>query len=421
MRPVSCQLRRCDVVPKSVARRSIRVVRRDELKDALRGVDLLLGHLKNTGDSLPAALEARDVDAVAACADPMVTIATILIRKLREASNGTIQSALALVHDQIDPAIPRDDIANVESLIVAIVSARRPPEISSGVGIVALTAHKISVVAAKEIAKLKSVHVNSVVAGLRNELKVQGDAVQLTDPDAARAASEEYASDPAMRKSRQDTTITIARLWNDAANILHVIAETESDTLPVDARDSLRALSLLTVTCAALTKGIYDLAADANLYPAMSLLRQLVEAEFILWKFARNVNSGRDWLHSSAEQRRTLWRPASIYRDEDNDYRQKDYAQHCELCGHPTPMGARIAAGVPSHVPETSLLSDQINHSYDAWRHMMGTLNIIDAAHALNVSQNVFALNDAFTAAIREHIAIDSYRYSSAYFADPID
>lgn len=405
----------------SVARRSIRVVRRDELKDALRGIDLLLGHLKNTGDSLHAALEARDVDAVTACADPLVTTATILIRMLRETTGGTIESALALVHDQIEPAISQDDITDVESLIVAIVSARRPPEISCGVGFVALIAHAISIIAATEIAQLQFVHVNAVVAGLRNELKTQGDSVQLTDPDAARAASDEYANDPVMRKSRQDTTIAIARLWNDAANIVHVIAETESDAVPIDARDSLSALSLLTFTCAALTKGIYELAADANLYPAMSLLRQLVEAEFILWKFSRNVYSGRDWLHSSAEQRRTLWRPATIYRDEDNDYRQKDYAQHCELCGHPTPMGARIAAGVPSHVPETSLLSDLIKHSYDAWRHMTKILNIIDAAHALSVSQSVLALDDAFTTAIEEHIAIDSYRYSSAYFADPID
>jgi hypothetical protein len=53
-------------------------MRRDQLADARRGVDLLLAHLKGSGDALDAALAARDVDACEKCADPLVTITPCL-------------------------------------------------------------------------------------------------------------------------------------------------------------------------------------------------------------------------------------------------------------------------------------------------------------------------------------------------------
>ena len=177
----------------------------------------------------------------------------------------------------------------------------------------------------------------------------------------------------------------------------------------------------MTVTCAALTSGMYQLADHGNLYPASALLRQLVEAEFIMWRFAQDVNSMAAWLNSTEEDRRTAWRPSVIYRDKNNEYRQKDYAGHCELCGHPTPIGARIAAGVQSFIPLASLFSDEIHHSRDAWQHLMQAAGSTDARFGTQTVANLAVVDSAFETTLFDHKAVDLYGYATGYFSDPID
>jgi hypothetical protein len=92
-------------------------MRRDQLRNAQRGVDLLLGHLKGTADGLDTALAARDVDASSGCADPLMTVATILIRMLRDATNGTVPTALAITRNYVDAQIPANDVDSVEGFI----------------------------------------------------------------------------------------------------------------------------------------------------------------------------------------------------------------------------------------------------------------------------------------------------------------
>jgi hypothetical protein len=115
------------------------------------------------------------------------------------------------------------------------------------------------------------------------------------------------------------------------------------------------------------------------------------------------------------------WRPSTIYRDDDNDYRQKDYAGHCELGGHPTPAGTRIAAGVASHIPMASLLCDLINHSRDAWQHLIATLKLIDHTHSTTFSAPLSSLDSAFRSTIEGYAKVEQYGYASAFYSDPID
>ncbi len=397
----------------------MRAVRRDQLKDAKRGVDLLLAHLKGTDDSLYTALATQDADAASACADPLMTMATILIRMLRDATTGTVPTALALARTYVDTQIPTNDIESVEGFISDLISGKRPRPISTGTVIVALVAQEIALGAATELAKIEGKHLNAVVANLRVKLANQGDEVQISDREAAIAASEEYAADVEMREARQAATSKIVNHWNDAANVLHYIST--QDGLPAECKESLTATSLMAVTCAALNGGIYQLAEQANLYPAMALLRQLVEAEFILWKFAQDPTHIRAWLNSTPEERRLHWRPAAIYRDGDNEYRQKDYAMHCELCGHPTPVGTRMAAGVLSFISMAGLLSDQINHSKDAWQHFIEAVELLDNEQSTNFSASLESLDSAFKSTLAVHSAVDLYGYSTAFFSDPID
>ncbi|WP_131806146.1 hypothetical protein [Mycobacterium alsense] len=393
---------------------------RDQLKDARRGVDLLLGHLNGTADSLDAALADRDEPAASACADPLVTVATILVRMLRDATNGTIPSALAFTRKHVVGQIHASDVQNVEQFICALISGRRPPAISTGTIIVALIAQNIAIAAAEEIANRNGMHINAVVANLRAKLKSQGDDVQLSDRDAASEAGEEYAADSEMRIARQAAAFKMTNHWNDASNILHAIAAQDA-TLADDCKTAVEATALMSVTFSALSGGIYQLAEKGNLYPANALLRQLVEAEFILWKFAQDCSNAVAWFNSTPEERRLIWRPATIYRSGDNEYRQKDYAQHCELCGHPTPIGARVAAGIQSFVPMASLFCDQLNHSKDAWQHLIEIIRLIDNTYSTNISPNLGEVDSGVRSTLAEYEAVDYYPFSTAFFSDPID
>ncbi len=59
-------------------------MRKQQLIDAKRGTNLLLGHLKGAGERLNTAMENEDKQALIDSADALVTVAVILIRMLRD-------------------------------------------------------------------------------------------------------------------------------------------------------------------------------------------------------------------------------------------------------------------------------------------------------------------------------------------------
>lgn len=395
-------------------------MRRDQLVDTKRGVDLLLAHLKNETDSLDTALATQDVKACEKCADPLVNVATILIRQLRDATSGTIETAIATARAQVPSGISSEDIDSVATLVAAIVSSRKPEPMSIQTVMVALIAQYLALGAATELARVQNKHVNAVVATLRTRLNSPGDDVQLSDRDAANAASEEYAMNQEMRQARQATVFNITYHWDDAANVLAV--ESENADNPEACNQSLNALTLLSKTFVSLTAAIYQLVAQTNMYPANSLLRQLVEAEFILWKFAQDDANTVAWLNSTPDERRASWRPSTIYRDGDNDYRQKDYAQHCEMGGHPTPIGTRLTLAMVDPVRiEAPTLCDTITHSREGWQHLMNAVSKIDQTHSTVVSTKLAAFGVAFENTMTDYAAVERYGYATAFFSDPID
>ncbi|OBH41476.1 hypothetical protein [Mycobacterium mantenii] len=158
-----------------------------------------------------------------------------------------------------------------------------------------------------------------------------------------------------------------------------------------------------------------------NLYPAWTLLRQIVESEFILWKFANDPASIVVWVESTKDERERFWKPSNIYRDVENDYRQKDYSGHCELAGHPTPAGANLAGGVRLDRARASLLCDLIGHAREAWSHLLSSVEQIDQAHQVDGASSLVRLRKQFDDALAQWSATEQYQHTSSYFSDPID
>ncbi|MGH3626300.1 MAG: hypothetical protein ACRDRL_02475 [Sciscionella sp.] len=397
-------------------------MRRDQLKMAKRGVDLLLGHLKGADDSLDTALANEDENALIVAADPLVTVAAILIRMLRDASNGTVDSALALTRPYVDTEIvPADQLQKVESLITELISGFRPGSLREiHHGAVAMIAHDIAIGAATEISAIDSRHMNKVVADLRVQLKEQGDDVQISDRDGSIEAAIKYAADEAMQKARWTAAFESANYWQKAAYDLHIAALRED--ISNTCQDSVEGLALVAVTTKTLATGILQLVRLHNIYPAWTLLRQIVEAEFIFWKFSQDASQIQLWLHSTADERRQNWQPRKVYRDDDNDYRQKDYWVHCERGGHPTPDGARLASqGRVSPISWATLLSDMTDHLWDGWKNLLSAVAAIDTQCNVDMTQQLAPIASAYEATMRKWKSVDHLSHAVAFFSDPID
>lgn len=401
-------------------------MRKNQLQDALRGVDLLLAHLKETPDDFVAMMKSGNVEGARACADPLLTVATILTRMLRDSRQMTTAAAqqfirqLVFDYDLSDDADTMRDMENVENLISTIIGARKPLPIATDPLMVSLLAQGIASAAAKEIAKQSVQHVNAVVAGLRTKLKDQGEDVQLSDGDAARAVAIENAYDPDMRKARQTTTYSLVKIWNDAGNTIHTIFSDQA--LVENHQKSIFAIESIAFACGALAAGIYQLASEGNLYPAAALLRQVVEVEFILWKFTQDTQQPQAWIESTPDERRANWRPSTIYRDNNNAYRQKDYSNHCELGGHPTPLGTKVACGLAElRTIEANILADLVGHCNDAWQHLMASTRLLDSEYKTDLASELLDLDRQHESLMADHSSRDQYAMSTAFFSDPID
>ncbi len=352
--------------------------------------------------------------------DPLVSVAAILVRQLKTALGTDTANALHSAHAFARPELD-ECWAVAGQVIEEIISGNAPSSFDQGPGAVAIGAQEIARGAANALAKLRGEHPNAVVAQLRKQLREQGEAVQLSDKKGVEAKMDEYASDPAMRSSRIDAASVLVRAINQAAVILHNRGVDLHERGEIEPRDCYEAVCRVTVTAAALGAGVIQLIEANNHYPAYALIRQIVEAEFILWKFQHDPNLVANWLNSDRESREQGWKPSRIYRDGDNDYRQKDYSGHCEMGGHPTPTGTLIAAGERSDIAEASVIGDLILHLRDSWKHMLKVADALDTRYSQVPPSIDSELKTKVRVALDSWAHTDKYGFSTTYFSDPID
>ncbi|MFD4467374.1 hypothetical protein ACFWPA_03685 [Rhodococcus sp. NPDC058505] len=395
---------------------------RQQLADAHRGVRLLTGHLRGEGESLDSAISAgRYSEAEAeAMADPLVNVAIILARQLRAALDVEIGVALQRARALTKPEL--SEYSRLASALIAtVISGEHPEPIEVGPRVVAVGAQEIAAGAAKALADHLGEHPNAVVARLRRQLQEQGEGVQLSDKDGVELQSAKYAEDSEMRQSRLDTALALVKEINNGAAVpIHNRGVDLHERNEIVGRDCYEGLSRIAVTAAALGYGVVQLVGVNNHYPAYALLRQLVETEFVLWKFGHDPSTIPGWLNSDRDERERTWKPSKIYRNADNDYRQKDYSGHCEMGGHPTPLGTLIASGERSAVAEASVLGDLIGHLRDSWGHIVSTADALDSKWIQSEPCVSIDARQRVADAHAKWSRIDKYGYSVSYFADPL-
>ncbi|GAA3947916.1 hypothetical protein [Hymenobacter algoricola] len=91
-----------------------------------------------------------------------------------------------------------------------------------------------------------------------------------------------------------------------------------------------------------LSEGIIKLLSNKLNYAASALLRQLVETQYLLFLFSKEINEASKWLDSDSEQIRKYFNPSLMRKRCDGKFRNEEYWKHCEIGGHPNPAGRKV-------------------------------------------------------------------------------
>lgn len=169
------------------------------------------------------------------------------------------------------------------------------------------------------------------------------------------------------------------------------------------------ALAIVTQMAGDLAQGAVDLYSRENWYGGASLVRQLVETEYLLFLFAESALEAERWRNSTSEERKGFFTPAKMRKRSGGRFRSSEYAAHCERGGHPTPYGEMFLAEHTTRFGSNLWLwSDLAQHLERLW-------SSFDAAVAkLNLAdiQTVAAARAEFQVWLAELVANDSaYRW----------
>lgn len=197
------------------------------------------------------------------------------------------------------------------------------------------------------------------------------------------------AKEDAAQEARRDLCHALAIGFERAGQILrtsgHLFGPQRVDgTSPFgNGDDQLVALGYLGETAAALIAGAAELIERGNLYAAAALNRQLVEVEYLNWAFAEDQEEAAAWLRSTRQERMTRWQPKHLRDRSQGRFRAKDYWEHCDVGGHPTPKGLRALLATDAAITAEIIVAETANHGASAWEYVKSAVAIHCQGHQL--------------------------------------
>jgi|GEM_PF-1901313 len=99
----------------------------------------------------------------------------------------------------------------------------------------------------------------------------------------------------------------------------------------------------------------YELEAERR-YAAASLVRQLIEAEYLLRAFVDDISRAAEWYRASPDDIRKCFMPKTMRPL--GGFSDYEYWTHCDQGGHPAPQGARLLRfGVHAPLQEDTVIT----------------------------------------------------------------
>ena len=193
-----------------------------------------------------------------------------------------------------------------------------------------------------------------------------------------RQAAREALLDPDARALRLECLLGLAEGMTKAGDGLRIAGTMlgPPGESPKDSR--LVGLGYVANATGELLRGVQDSVTASNPYAAATLLRQVVETEYLAWAFADDGEEAASWLSSTRSTRQARWKPGHLRERSGGRFRGKDYGRHCDYGGHPTPEGMRRFFGRDAELAAAALVADALVHGRSAWRYLMDAADRYD-------------------------------------------
>jgi hypothetical protein len=130
--------------------------------------------------------------------------------------------------------------------------------------------------------------------------------------------------------------------------------------------DSVDSMGLLLQMAGELMFASANLLSEREIYAGAALLRQVTEIEYLTWAIKENYRTAEYWLRSTHEERMASFSPVQLRRTSKGRFLDRDYRDHCELGGHPTPRGIVLLGGKEIGVAQGNLV-DLLTHCWRIW------------------------------------------------------
>lgn len=143
--------------------------------------------------------------------------------------------------------------------------------------------------------------------------------------------------------SRRQTAIRVSTAFDKLGESLHVFGHIFGPDRTTAASpfghgsDDIVAVSRLLMIASQLLSASADLINDGRPYAGAALIRQLVEAQYLICSFAEDRGDAKYWLRSNKDERMKFFSPRTLRKKSGGRFRDKDYSMHCERGGHPVP------------------------------------------------------------------------------------
>jgi hypothetical protein len=109
----------------------------------------------------------------------------------------------------------------------------------------------------------------------------------------------------------------------------------------------VKGLALVVDMSAEMVRGTIDLYRAESWYAGTTLVRQIVETEYLLTLFGQEPGSASAWLDASAKELRKWWNPAAMRERTGGRFLEREYWDHCERGGHPVPSAEPLLKNAP--------------------------------------------------------------------------
>lgn len=171
------------------------------------------------------------------------------------------------------------------------------------------------------------------------------------------------ATDDEGRKARRELAAALASVLKDLAATANVGAF-------VFRSDRLRATAIVAEIAGELAVSSVSLLEAGHVYATAALMRQLIEAEYLIWLFSIDETEAERWSKATPAEIRQMFGPKTLRARSAGRFRDSEYWAHCDLGGHPNPKAVLLLSGHQIRYGNTEYPRSEL-HWADLCQHLL--------------------------------------------------